>query len=90
MGMMGMNGGMGMNGNMGMGMNGMGGMNGGMNGGANAPFNAMQQPHNNNNPMQQLNSNDAYDRQPVNPNRQRGRKPRAPMLPIRGPRRGAR
>jgi protein MPE1 len=45
----------------------MGGMNGGAN---NAPFNNSQ--------MQQLNSNDAYDRQPVNPNRQRGRKPRAP------------
>ncbi|KAF2996496.1 hypothetical protein E8E13_005503 [Curvularia kusanoi] len=69
MGMMGMN-----NGMNGGGMNGMNGMNagGGMNANAHAPFN-------NSNAMQSnLPNNDAYDRQPVNPNRQRGRKPRAP------------
>lgn len=47
--------------------NGMNGNGNGMNGFAfNGPQNANPQ------------FNDAYDRQPVNPNRQRGRKPRAP------------
>lgn len=63
-----------------MGMNGNGftpqmHMNNGMNPMNGFAFNAAQQ---NGNANANAQYNDAYDRQPVNPNRQRGRKPRAP------------